>query len=157
MAERMKVEEVAPEVAAAMLALSQAAEGLGIEKGLLHLIKLRASQINGCAFCIVMHTREALRDGERNERLHLLNAWHETDLYSPRERAALAWTEAVTLIADSHAEDTVYQEAAAQFPGRALADLTLAIITINGWNRLAIAFRKAPAVATPKRTEGLGA
>ena len=116
----------------------------GLEHSLLELVKLRASQINGCAHCIDMHTKELRAAGESEQRLYLLNAWDESPFYSERERAALAWTEALTLITEGHAPDEVYEQARAQFSEEELANLTLAIIAINGANRLNIAFRTVP-------------
>jgi AhpD family alkylhydroperoxidase len=114
------------------------------------LVEIRASQINGCAFCIAMHTGEARKLGESDERMHLLNAWREAPIYNARERAALAWTEAVTLISQDHVPDDVYAEAKRQFSDKELVDLTAAVVTINGWNRAAIAFRATPQVKTAK-------
>jgi AhpD family alkylhydroperoxidase len=108
------------------------------------LIKTRASQINGCAYCIDMHTKEARAKGESEQRLYLLNAWREAPFYTDRERAALAWTEAVTLVADGHVPDEVYEQARVQFSEQELVNLTMAIVAINGWNRLAISFRSVP-------------
>ena len=116
----------------------------GLDHALLELVKLRASQINGCAHCIDMHTKELRAGGETEQRLYLLDAWRETPLYSDRERAALAWTEAVTLVTEGHVPDDVYQLARAQFDEQELANLTLAIVAINGANRLNIAFRTVP-------------
>ncbi|HXK20388.1 MAG TPA: carboxymuconolactone decarboxylase family protein [Polyangiaceae bacterium] len=113
----------------------------GLELPLLRLLKTRASQLNGCAYCLHMHTREARADGESEERLYLLSAWRESPLYNPRERAALAWTEALTLLADSHAPDDTYAELAAQFSEPERVKLTMAIVAINGWNRIAVGFR----------------
>ncbi len=114
----------------------------------LKLVEIRASQINGCAFCIAMHTKDARKLGESDDRMHLLNAWREAPIYTPRERAALAWTEAVTLIGKNHVPDEVYEEARRQFLEKGeLVDLTAAIIAINGWNRAAIAFRSVPQVS----------
>lgn len=138
---------LAPRPMQAMLELESRIRAAGLEPGLLHLVKFRASQINGCAYCLDMHSREARADGEREERLHLLAAWREAPLYSPRERAALAWTEAVTCIAETAAPDADYEAARAQFSEEELVALTLAITTINAWNRLAIAFRKVPEAA----------
>jgi len=121
-----------------LFALEQAVQKTGIEPELIHLVKLRASQINHCAFCMAMHTEEAIKGGEHPSRLALLSGWQETDLFTLREQAALAWTEAVTALGEGHIDDTLYADAAAQFPGRALADLTLAIISINAWNRVAV-------------------
>ena len=108
----------------------------GLERSLLELVKIRASQINGCAFCLVMHTNEARQHGETDDRMHLLNAWREAPVFSERERAALAWAEAVTLVAEGHVPDEVYEQARKQFSEKELVDLTLAVVAINGWNRL---------------------
>ena len=115
-----------------------------LEHSLIELVKIRASQINGCAFCLNMHVADARKLGEREERMHLLNAWRESPCYSERERAALAWTEAVTLISESHAPDALYEEARRHFSEKELVELTYAIVAINGWNRLAVAFRRTP-------------
>jgi len=123
-----------------MLGLEQYARESGLERPLLELVKLRASYINGCAYCIDMHTKDARAAGETEQRLYAVPVWPETPFYTPRERAALAWTEAVTRISRDGVPDDVYNEATAQFTDKELADLTLAIVTINGWNRLAIAF-----------------
>jgi AhpD family alkylhydroperoxidase len=112
-----------------------------LEPPLIKLVKLRASQINGCAFCIDMHTREARSAGESEQRLYLLTAWREAPLYTDREKAALEWTEAVTLVSQTHVPDDVYRRVCEQFTPEELGDLTLAIATINAWNRLAISFR----------------
>jgi len=116
----------------------------GLDHSLLELVKLRASQINGCAHCIDMHTKELRADGESEQRLYLLDAWRESPFYSDRERAALAWTEAVTLVADDHVPDEVYDEARKQFTEEELVNLTLALVAINAANRLNIAFRTVP-------------
>jgi AhpD family alkylhydroperoxidase len=113
----------------------------GLEDSLMELVKIRASQINGCAFCLHMHTREARARGETEERLYLLDAWRESPLYSERERAALAWTEALTLVSESHAPDHVYQALQAQFTEEEQVKLTLLIVAINGWNRVQVGFR----------------
>lgn len=113
----------------------------GLEHGLLHLIKTRASQINGCAYCLHMHTSDARAGGENEARLYLLSAWRESAMYTARERAALAWTEALTEITNGHVSDVAYQEARAQFSEKELADLSIAIAMINAWNRLAVAAR----------------
>ena len=115
--------------------------GSGLEPALINLVKTRASQINGCAYCIHMHTREARGRGESEERLYLLDAWRESPLYTERERAALAWTEAVTLVAKTHVPDAVYDEARRHFSAEELVKLTVAVVTINAWNRIAISFR----------------
>lgn len=113
----------------------------GLDASLIHLVKMRASQINGCAYCLDMHSKDARRLGETEQRLHLLDAWHESPLYTERERAALAWTDALTLIADTHAPDNVFAEVRAQFNDKELMDLTTLIGMINLWNRLSIGFR----------------
>jgi len=116
---------------------------------LIDLIKLRASQINGCAYCIDMHTKDARSRGESEQRLYELDAWRETPFYTERERAALAWTEAVTLIAVEHVPDEVYKQAREQFTEQELVNLTLALVAINGWNRFAISFRTVPGTYQP--------
>jgi AhpD family alkylhydroperoxidase len=115
-----------------------------IETPLVHLVKLRASQLNGCAYCLDMHWKDLRALGESEQRLYGLDAWRESPYYSPRERAALAWTEAVTLVATSRVSDEVYLEAREHFDERALGDLTLVVATINAWNRLSIAARDVP-------------
>ena len=141
---RLDLYKASPDAIRAMLAFSAATEKLSIEKPLLELVKLRASQINGCAFCVDMHSADARKGGETERRLYALSAWHETPFFTPRERAALAWTEAVTAIATSGAPDDVHAALAEQFTEKERMDLTLAIAMINSWNRLAIAFRKMP-------------
>ena len=113
----------------------------GLDHSLIDLVKTRASQINGCAYCIHMHTSEARARGETEERLYLLDAWHESPLYSERERAALAWTEAVTLVSETHVPDGVYDQARQHFSETELVNLTVCIAAINAWNRVAIGFR----------------
>lgn len=139
--------QAAPGALQAMLALENYVRSSGLEHSLYELVKIRASQINGCAFCLEMHTREARAAGETEARLHLLAAWRESPLYSVRERAALAWTEALTLVAETHAPDDVFAEARAHFSEQELVHLTLAIGVINTWNRLAIGFRAVHPVA----------
>jgi AhpD family alkylhydroperoxidase len=124
-----------------MLQLSSHVTQSGLEAPLLELVKMRASQINGCAYCIDMHAIDARANGETEQRLYALSAWREAPFFNDRERAALAWTEAVTLLATSHVPDEVYGEARAQFSEEELVSLTLAVVAINGWNRLATAFR----------------
>jgi AhpD family alkylhydroperoxidase len=125
----------------AMMTLEAAIRNSGLEESLIDLVKIRASQINGCSYCIHMHTRDARAHGEAEERLYLLDGWHESPLYSVRERAALAWTEAVTLVSQTHVPDDVYEAARLQLSEDELVKLTLAIATINAWNRIAISFR----------------
>lgn len=136
----------APGVVEAMRGLEREIARSGLERPLLHLVKIRASQLNGCAFCLAMHIREACEDGERQERIDLLPAWREAPFYSARERAALAWTEAVTLLPQTGVPDDVYEQARAVFSPTELAYLTLAIVAINGWNRLNVSFRIPPEV-----------
>jgi AhpD family alkylhydroperoxidase len=131
----------APEAIKALTALETYVAGSGLEVSLYHLVKTRASQINGCAFCIHMHTRDARAHGETEERLYLLDAWRESPLYTDRERAALAWTEALTLISQTHAPDADYEEMRRHFSEAEAVNLTLLIGAINAWNRLAIGFR----------------
>ena len=141
---RIEYSKAAPGALKAMYGLEAYVKSSGLEPSLLDLIKTRASQINGCAFCIDMHTKEARAKGESEQRLYLLNAWREAPFYTERERAALAWTEAVTLVADGQVPDEVYDQARAQFGEQELVNLTLAVVAINGWNRLAISFRAVP-------------
>jgi AhpD family alkylhydroperoxidase len=141
---RLNYVKIAPDVYKAMLNLQEAVSHSGLDAKLLNLVVLRASQINGCAVCIDMHTKDMRADGESEQRLYLLSAWRESPFYSDRERAALAWTEAVTQITDGHVPDEVFQEARRQFSDAELAKLTLAVVAINGWNRLGIAFRIPP-------------
>jgi len=133
-----------PEAFKAMLAFETAVSKLGLEKSLLELVKLRSSQINGCAFCIDMHTADARKDGETERRLYAVTAWREAPFFTPRERAALAWTEALTRLSDTHAPDADYALLSQHFNPKEMVDLTLAINAINSWNRLAVGFRKMP-------------
>ena len=144
---RLDIYKASPDAIKAMLAFSAATEKLGLEKPLLELVKLRASQINGCAFCVDMHATDARKGGESERRLHALTVWHETPFFTPRERAALAWTEAVTRISTAGAPDEVYAALGEQFTPKEQMDLTLAIAMINSWNRLAISFRMMPSGA----------
>ena len=141
---RLNPYKTAPKAFQAISALQAYVDSCGLERPLLELVKLRASQINGCAYCIDMHTKDARALGETEQRLYLLNAWRESPMYNERERAALEWTEAVTLVADTNVPDDVYEKATAQFKPDELANLTFAIATINSWNRLSIAFRAVP-------------
>ncbi len=121
----------------------------GLEPSLLELVRTRASQINGCAYCLDMHTKDARARGESEQRLYALSAWREAPFYTERERAALAWTEAVTLIANGHVPDAVYEEVRQHLSGEELVNLTLAVVAINGWNRFAISFRTVPGTYQP--------
>ncbi len=123
------------------MGLENYVQSSGLELSLIELVKMRASQINGCAYCLHMHHKDALKAGESAERLFLLDAWHESLLFTPRERAALAWTDALTLVAQTHAPDADYDEAQKQFSKEELTNLTLLIGAINVWNRLSIGFR----------------
>ena len=149
MQQRLNFRTVAPDALKTMLAIESYVAKCGLESKLLQLIRMRASQINGCAFCLDMHSKDARAEGETEQRLYALDAWRETPFYAARERAALAWTEALTLIADNHPPDEVYREVRAQFSERELADLTLAIAAINSWNRMAIGFRAEPGSYRP--------
>ncbi|HRO81828.1 MAG TPA: carboxymuconolactone decarboxylase family protein [Alicycliphilus denitrificans] len=141
MTQRLDYKNASPKGFAAMLALELHARASGLEHGLLELVKTRVSQLNGCAFCLDMHTKDARAAGESEQRLYLLPAWREAPCYTERERAALAWAEAVTLLKDQQVPDDVYEQARRQFDEKALVDLTLAIVAINGWNRLSVSFR----------------
>ena len=143
-APRLNYQTAAPDIYPAMAGLEVAVRKSGLEQPLLELVKMRASQINGCAFCLDMHSRDARKHGESENRLYLLNAWREAPVYTDRERAALAWTEAVTLVATKHPSQELYEQVRAQFSEAELASLTLAIVAINGWNRLAISFQLTP-------------
>ena len=125
---------------------------LRLELSLLELVKLRASQINGCAYCIDMHTKDARAEGETEQRLYMLSVWRESPFYSDRERAAMEWTEAVTLISENHVPDEIYNSVRKHFSEQELVNLTMAVITINGWNRLAISFRAEPGKYEPAKT-----
>lgn len=135
----------------AMSQLEQYVRSCGLEASLIELVKIRASQINGCAYCIDMHTKDARAAGESEQRIYLLSAWRESPFYSERERAALEWTEALTLIADNHVPDEVYASVRPHFTDEELVNLTLAVATINAWNRLAISFRSEPGTYQPKK------
>jgi len=149
MPSRLDFSKVSPGGYMAMRHLEAHIRQSGLEPGLLELVKTRASQLNGCAYCIDMHTKDARAHGESEQRLYALPAWRETPFFSARERAALAWTEAVTLVAEGPIEEEDYEDAREQFDERSLADLTLAIVAINGWNRLAIAFAAVPGTYQP--------
>src|SRR6478735_2133092 len=138
---RMNYYQAAPDTVKALVALEEQIQASGLEKSLIELVKTRASQINGCAFCINMHTQDARKQGETEQRLYLLNAWRESPLYTDRERAALAWTEAVTMISETHAPDDVYEAVRAEFSEAETVNLTLLIATINTRNRISISFR----------------
>jgi len=141
MKQRLNYTEVGRGAARAMFGLEAYLSKCGLEPSLLHLLKFRVSQINGCAYCLDMHSKDLRAGGETEQRLYLLDAWREAPFYSERERAALAWAEAVTLVTEGHVPDEVYEQARAQFSEEELVNLTLAVVAINGWTRLNIAFR----------------
>jgi AhpD family alkylhydroperoxidase len=148
---RLNYGKAAPEVYDAMDALDQYLNTCGLERRLVNLIQLRASQINGCAYCLDMHWKDLRAIDESEQRLYSLDAWRECPYYTDRERAALAWTEAVTRIADGHVPDAVYEDVRPYFSDKELSDLTLAVATINAWNRLSIAARLVPGTYQPAR------
>jgi AhpD family alkylhydroperoxidase len=143
---RLNFFQAAPEIIKALTAIETQLQGSGLDQSLIELVKTRASQINGCAYCINMHTQDARKHGEAEQRLYLLNAWREAPIYTDRERAALAWTEAVTLISETRAPDDVYAEVRAHFSDVETVNLTMLIATINAWNRIAISLRAVPPV-----------
>jgi AhpD family alkylhydroperoxidase len=148
---RINYAKAAPGGYHAMVGLEKYLRECGLEESLLHFVKLRASQVNGCAYCIDMHWKDLRAHGESEERLYMLTAWRESALYSDRERAAFEWTEAITLITEGHAPDEVFERVRTQFSEKELVDLTYAITTINAWNRLAITFRAVPGTYKPPR------
>jgi AhpD family alkylhydroperoxidase len=150
MQQRLDALKVSPAAYKAMAGLQAYVDQSGLERPLIELVKIRTSQINGCAYCIVMHTTDARKLGESDERMHLLNAWREAPVFSERERAALAWAEALTLITKGHVPNDVYVEARRHFSEKELVDLTVATVAINGWNRVAIAFRATPQVKSTR-------
>jgi AhpD family alkylhydroperoxidase len=151
MHQRLDAMKISPAAYKAMAGLQAYVDQSGVEKPLMELLKIRASQINGCAYCIAMHTAEARKLGESDERMHLLNAWREAPVFTERERAALAWLEAVTLITEGHVPDQVYDEAQQHFSEKELVELTAQAVAINSWNRIAIAFRATPMVKAAKQ------
>jgi AhpD family alkylhydroperoxidase len=150
MEERLNPFKAVPDAYGAMSGLQAYVSGSGLDASLRHLVALRASQINGCAFCLAMHVAEARQHGERDDRIHLLNAWREAPDFTPRERAALAWTEALTLLAEGPVPDAVYAQAREQFSEKELVDLSLAVVVINGWNRIMVAFQVPPQLEPAK-------
>jgi len=141
MTPRLDYRKFATPALSAMHALEHYLSTCGLDHKLIHLLKMRASQINGCAFCLDMHSKDARAAGEKEQRLYMLEAWRETAVYTDRERAALAWTEAVTRVTDGHVPDDVYAEASEHFTEQELVALTLAVVAINSFNRLNVAFR----------------
>jgi AhpD family alkylhydroperoxidase len=153
--QRFDLVKTSPGMYKAMSGVEQYLRGCGLEEGLLYLIKLRVSQINGCAYCIDMHWKELRAVGENEPRLYSLDAWRECPYYTDRERAALAWAEALTRITEGHAPDSIYQEVRRHFSEKETADLSLAVTAINGWNRLALAARTTPGTFQPAKKHEL--
>lgn len=151
MTPRIDIAKISPGAYRAMASLEQYIHSSSLEPGLVHLLKFRASQINGCAYCLDMHSKDARALGETEQRLYGLDAWRETPYYTERERAALAWIEALTLIREGHVEDEVFEEARKVFSEQELVDLSMVAVAINGWNRLAIAFRADAGSYQPKQ------
>ena len=148
MTPRMNIFQAAPEAVKAMIQVEKAVDAAGLEHGLLDLVKLRASQMNGCAYCIHMHTKGAIKNGESHMRIHLLDAWRDSPLFSARQRAALTWTESLTRVGKTHAPDADYDLLKAQFDDKEIAHLTMAIGAINLWNRVQIGLRAVHQVET---------
>src|SRR6266852_6177969 len=146
---RIDYRKYAAEAQKSLYALEKNIAECGLDHKLIHLIKMRASQINGCAYCLDMHSKDARAAGETEQRLYELNAWRETPFYSERERAALAWAEALTLVHQTHAPDDLYEEVRKRFTEEEVVSLTAAIVSINSWNRLAIGFRAVPGTYQP--------
>lgn len=151
MVQRMDYRNTDPKALKGMLKMEKHVAKSNLKHSLRELIKLRASQINGCTYCIEMHTKDALENGETEQRIHALEEWRETTLFSDRERAALAWTEALTLISENGISDSLYNTVLGYFSEKELIALTMAIIAINGWNRLAKSFRTLPGSYEPKK------
>lgn len=154
MKQRLNHAEVGQGALKAMFGLGAYLAKSGLEPSLLQLLDFRVSQINGCAYCLDMHSKDLRAGGESEQRLYLLDAWRESPFYTERERAALAWAEAVTLVTEGHVPDEVYEQARGQFSEEELVNLTLAVVTINGWNRLNIAFRTTPGSYQPASARG---
>jgi AhpD family alkylhydroperoxidase len=144
MQSRLDFYKASPTGTRAMMALEKAVSECGLEKPLMELVRLRASQINGCAFCVDMHTTDARKGGETERRLASVVVWREAPFFSARERAALEWTEALTLVAQTHVPDAVWDAVRPHFTDQELADLTMLVVAINGWNRISVGFRKIP-------------
>ncbi len=149
--ERMEYFKVDPNAMKGMLEMEKYLAQSGLDRTIFELVKMRASQINGCAYCLDMHSKDARRAGETEQRLYTLPAWRETSFYSDKERAALAWTEALTLISENEVPDALYESVQAHFEEKELLALTMAIVAINGWNRLAIGFRTTPGTYNPDK------
>jgi AhpD family alkylhydroperoxidase len=149
---RIDYRKFAPEARKAMFDLERYISESGLDHKLVHLVKMRASQINGCAYCIDMHSKDARSIGETEQRLYALNAWRETPFYTELERAALAWTEALTLVSQTHVPDDVYNEMPKHFNEKEIVDLTIVVSTINMWNRLAVSMRAVPGTYQPAKS-----
>jgi len=147
---RLDVTKIGPEAYRAMEGLETYVRHSGLEPALLDLVRFRASQINGCAYCLDMHSKDARANGESEQRLYALSAWRETPFFTDREQAALEWTEAVTLVSENHAADEVFERVRQRFNEKELVALTMAIVAINGWNRLCVSFRAVPGDYQPK-------
>lgn len=150
MKQRINYFGIAPDAMKGMLELEKYVANSGLERILYELVKTRASQINGCAYCLDMHTKDARKAGETEQRLYALSAWRETPFYTERERAALEWTEALTLISENDVPDALFESVRMYFDEKELVTLTMAIVAINGWNRLAVGFRTVPGTYEPK-------
>lgn len=148
--ERMKYFKVDPNALKGMLEMEKYLAQSGLDRTIFELVKMRASQINGCAYCLDMHSKDARLAGETEQRLYALPAWRETSFYSEKERAALAWTESLTLISENDVSDALYENVKKHFDEKELLALTMAIVAINGWNRLAIGFRTVPGSYNPE-------
>ena len=151
MKQRLNYWKAEPKLLNAVVALNTVVEGAGLEKSLVHLVKLRASQINGCSYCVDMHTREARKDGDSEQRVYLVAAWRESPLYTERERAAFAWTERLTRLADNEVDDELFAEMLRHFSENELVQLTALVAMINVWNRFAVPFRTVHPVAGQER------
>jgi len=153
--QRLRYPKVAPDAYRAMLALEDYVRSTGLEPSLLELVKLRASYLNGCAYCVDMHTKDARAAGETEQRLYAVPVWRDTPFFTPRERAALEWTEAVTVLGRDAVPEATYDAARAHFDEVELVHLTMAIVAINGWNRLSVAFHSEVGGYQPKRREAV--
>jgi AhpD family alkylhydroperoxidase len=150
MAPRIDLSKVSPDAYRALFGLEQFVRQSGLEPSLMYLVKLRASYMNGCAYCVDMHTKDARLEGETEQRLYAVPLWRETDFYTDRERAALAWTESVTALGHGGVPDDVYADVAAHFDQRELVALTIGVVAINAWNRVAVPFRMEPGSYQPR-------
>lgn len=150
MKERLDYGAIAPDAMKAMHGLERYVRTSGLEPSLIEMVKLRASQINGCAYCVDMHWKDARAIGETEQRLYSLSVWREAPFYTERERAAFAWTEALTLLPQNNVPDELYEHVREHFSGKEIVDLTMAIILINGWNRLGVSFRDVPGSYQPR-------